>query len=76
MSLCHPEAVEDIREQKGKEYLERHFIDLVAEVLPGFSRYVHLYEFATPRTIERFTMNKSWEPSTVGTNPIFAALDR
>lgn len=58
MSLCHPEAVEDIREQKGKEYLERHFIDLVERVLPGFQQRLHLYEFATPRTIERFTMNK------------------
>ncbi|MEW9701473.1 phytoene desaturase family protein [Paenibacillus sp. SI8] len=57
MSMCDADHIEKIREEKGKTFLQEHYVDLLERKLPGIKNKLVLQEFATPRTIERYTLN-------------------
>ncbi|GAA4725790.1 phytoene desaturase family protein [Brevibacillus fulvus] len=57
MSLCDAEAMEKIREEKGKEFICEHYMGLLEQKFPRLREKIVQFEFATPRTIERFTLN-------------------
>ncbi|MCR8657735.1 phytoene desaturase family protein [Paenibacillus endoradicis] len=59
MALCRAEQIEQLRDEQGKGYIENHFLQMIEQILPGFGERIHFYELATPRTIERYTLNQS-----------------
>ena len=59
MALCEAEHMEQIREEYGKSYIEEQFIALIDSIMPGFKERIHFFELATPRTIERYTLNQA-----------------
>lgn len=58
MSLCDPSYIEKIRDEKGKEFIFEQFIKVIEKKLPGIRENLEFYEFATPRTISRYTFNE------------------
>ncbi|TCW41831.1 prolycopene isomerase [Laceyella sacchari] len=57
MSLCSASHLEKARTQLGKEAIERHYVALVEKKLPGIQEKLVFQEFATPKTVERYTSN-------------------
>ncbi|MBD3922207.1 NAD(P)/FAD-dependent oxidoreductase [Paenibacillus sp. PR3] len=57
MAMCDAAVVERVREEKGKSFVHEKFLDLLENKLPGIRKRLVIQEFATPRTIERYTSN-------------------
>ncbi|MFE3575523.1 phytoene desaturase family protein [Lysinibacillus sp. NPDC059133] len=57
MSLCDSHYLEKIRDEKGKEFIVDKYLNMLEKKIPGIKERLHFYEFATPRTIHRFTLN-------------------
>jgi phytoene desaturase len=57
-ALCDYQAIEDIRAEKGKNYILEDFLQRIEQILPGFRERMVLHELATPGTIHRFTKNQ------------------
>lgn len=54
---CEEKVIEQIREEKGKEFIEERFWELLDFYIPGLRERAVFYEMATPRTVERYTGN-------------------
>lgn len=59
MAVCDSEYMEQIRSERGKEFIAENFLNLLDTKVPGIKDNLIFYEFATPRTIKRFTLNDS-----------------
>jgi phytoene dehydrogenase-like protein len=57
MSFCDPVHIERIRAEKGKSFIHENYLSLIEKKLPGITDKFIQQEFATPKTIEKFTMN-------------------
>lgn len=59
MALCKTEVVEQVRSEKGKEEIQRDFLNKFEKVIPGFQKRIVLSELATPRTFQRYLMTQN-----------------
>jgi len=59
MSLCNSIHIETIRDERGKEFIFENYLELLEKKVPGLKGKLVFYEFATPRTINKFTLNNS-----------------
>ncbi|MBD8498535.1 phytoene desaturase family protein [Paenibacillus arenosi] len=57
MAPCDADYVENIRREKGKEFIQERFLEHIEASLPGLKERITFMELATPSTIERYTSN-------------------
>ena len=58
-ALCDYKEIEEIRLEKGKNYILKDFLDRIEKYLPGFTERLVIHELATPSTIHRYTQNQN-----------------
>jgi prolycopene isomerase len=59
MALCNHETIEKIKQEKGKEFIIDHFLQLIEAKIPNLRKSLVLHELATPSTIEHYTLNQN-----------------